>query len=405
MRLSAACAVLIVVPLVTAAPAYAVDRACVEVGQVDPSAPAGHTGRASAPYDDLRLADAQSVVAAGAPARDRPVRVAVLGPGVLPGTAPVAATRIDGGSGTEIEDPLGTEVAGLVAGPGRPDGRPVGFAPAAEVVDVRVYVDPDSDSESERPSAARLASGLRWVAGQAAGLGIEVAVVPFAVRRALGLGAAVREVQRAGVVLVAATGDRPDAGQPQGTVPPPFPAGYPGVVAVNSSGDPDGAFAHVLPNPGTTVAAPSYGAVSYALDGGTCVVQPTSTGAAAGEVAGVLALLRRRYPDDTPAQTTARLVATANGTPDGRTPLVGAGVVQPYEALTRPLAPAADGTVERTVVHASPPTRAPAPEPDPDVLAELRDDAVWWGLIGGGLLVIALLLRAVLAVRRPVRRS
>lgn len=402
MRMTAASLALAVLPVAVAAPAYAVDRACVEVGQADPSVPTGHTSRESAPYRDLRIADARRIVASLAPARDQPVRVAVLGPGVLPGSVPVAATHVAGGTAGEVEDPLGTEVAGLVAGPARADGQAVGFAPEAQVVDVRVYVAPDAASEADLPSAADLATGLRWVADQARALGIEVAVVPFTVRKDQGLAAAVQAVQRAGVVLVAASGDRPgdDADQPQDAGPLLFPAGYPGVVAVSSSGDPDGALAHVLPSSRTTVAAPSYDAVSTALDGGTCLVRPTSTGAAAGEVAGVVALLRERYPDETPAQVVARLVATADGTPDGRTLLTGAGVVQPYEALTRPVAPSADGTVERTVVHASPPTRAPAPEPDPDVLADLRDDAVWWGLLGGGLLVIALLLRPVLARRR-----
>jgi len=140
--------------------------------------------------------------------------------------------------------------------------------------------------------------------------------------------------------------------------------------------------------------------VSYGLNGDTCLVEPTSTAAAAGEVAGVLALLFQRYPFELPAQIVSRLVNTADGTTDDRTPLTGAGVVQPYEALTRPLLPAGDGTVERTVVRTGTAKRAAVPEPDPDLLASTRENAVWWGLIGGGLLVVALLLRPVLARRR-----
>jgi membrane-anchored mycosin MYCP len=402
-----------VASLAGAQPAYAVDNVCLGV---DESVAPGHTGRASAPYRDLRIDAAREVVDAAARRAGPPVRVAVLGPGVLGDAVPLHATEIRGGSPGQIEDPLGTEVAGLVAGHGRPDGQPVGFAPGAEIVDVRVYRDGASDQDSDRPSAPQLSDGLRWVADRAGELNIKVAVVPVAVRKNGGLKHAVQIVQQAGVVVVAATGDRPADGtelatdfatDPQDPAvrtedagPVLFPAGYPGVVAVNSSGDPDGALAHVLKNSRTTVAAPSYDAVSYGLNGSTCLVQPTSTGAAAGEVAGVLALLWQRYPDARPAQIVARLVNTANGTPDDPTPLTGAGVVQPYEALTRPLGPARDGTVERTVVRAAPQTRAPAPEPEPDVLADLRDDAVWWGLIGGGLLVVALLLRPVLARRR-----
>jgi len=140
--------------------------------------------------------------------------------------------------------------------------------------------------------------------------------------------------------------------------------------------------------------------VSYGLNGHTCLVQETSTSAAAAEVAGVLALLRRAFPEETPAQIVARLVNTADGTTDDPTPLTGAGVVQPYEALTRPLAPDEAGGVERTVVHDDSSTRATAPEPEDDLLASTRENAVWWGLIGGGVLVVALMLRPVLARRR-----
>jgi len=238
-------------------------------------------------------------------------------------------------------------------------------------------------------------------------------VVPVVVRKSPALRAAVAAVQKAGVVLVAATGDRPAEGAEfsgefdgdttdEDAGPLLFPAGYPRVVAVNSSGagDPAPVTESVLKNSRTTVAAPSYNAVSYALNGHTCVVQPTSTGAAAGIVAGVVALLRQRFPRDTPAQTVARLVNTADGTTDDPTPLTGAGVVQPYEALTRPLAPDRSGAVERTVVHADDDRQATAPEPPDDLLATTRENAVWWGLIGGGLLVVALMLRPVLARRR-----
>ncbi len=181
-----------------------------------------------------------------------------------------------------------------------------------------------------------------------------------------------------------------------------FPAGYPHVVAVNSTGDgdPEGLMTAVRKNSRTVVAAPSYDGVSYGLNGVSCVVEPIATGAAAAEVSGVVALLWQVYPHDSAKQIIARLVHTANGTTDDPTPLTGAGVVQPYEALTRPLDPDSEGNVERTVTQADVRPEATAPVPAPDVLAQTRDDAVWWGLIGGGLLVVALLLRPVLARRR-----
>ena len=43
---------------------------------------------------------------------------------------------------------------------------------------------------------------------------------------------------------------------------------------------------------------------------------------------------------------------------------------------------------------------AALPVEEPDVLESTRRDAVWWGLFGGGALVVALLLRPVLSRRR-----
>jgi membrane-anchored mycosin MYCP len=117
-------------------------------------------------------------------------------------------------------------------------------------------------------------------------------------------------------------------------------------------------------------------------------------------VSGVLALLMSRYPDETAAQVTARLLATASGTPDDPTRLTGAGVVQPLEALTRPLSPTRAGQVcdTRSAREASPRVRAPRPHVDD--LAGLRRTALWAAILGFATLALALILRPVLA-RRP----
>ena len=44
--------------------------------------------------------------------------------------------------------------------------------------------------------------------------------------------------------------------------------------------------------------------------------------------------------------------------------------------------------------------RATAASPEADALAVTRRHAVWWGLLGGGTMLVVLLLRPVLA-RRP----
>ena len=128
-------------------------------------------------------------------------------------------------------------------------------------------------------------------------------------------------------------------------------------------------------NSRTTVAAPTYDAVSYGLNGHTCLVQPTSTGAAAGGGRpGCWRCCGSASRTTWPAQIVARLVNTADGTTDDPTPLTGAGVVQPYEALTRPLAPSTSpARWSGRSCTPTPTTRATAPEPADDLLASTRE--------------------------------
>ncbi len=385
-------------------PAAAEDNPLCDSVQAD-SAP-GRVTMDSAPLTQLDLHRAQLLVEQDAPPGP-PVRVAVLDSGVAGGRIPVAGQHSVTGR-TAVSYYHGTAVAGLIAGP-------LGVAPQAEVVDVRVYDDVD-EREGDQVTPDALAEGLRWVARHAHQLNIRVANVSLVVGSSDALKRAVRTVRAAGVLVVAASGNRPQQGDPfddsfsDETAAPGedaagilYPTGYDDVVSASSTADGTGSAdvtEFVVENSNTTVAVPTMDAISYGLDGRPCVLEPAATSWAAAEVSGVLALLWQMYPHDSAAQIEARLVDTANGTPDDPTPLTGAGVVQPYEALTRQLDPARSGKVERTVAaqHTSAP--AAAPEPPEDLLARTRDDAVWWGLIGGGVLVVALLLRPVIARRR-----
>jgi membrane-anchored mycosin MYCP len=404
------------------APAWAEDNVCEGTTSDTSRIPAESP---SLPYDELGIRNAQRVVDQFAPKDRRPVAVAVIDSGVYGevgggGSIPILARQsftLD----SQPEFYHGTAVAGLIAGRARAGDRPVGIAPDARIVDVRVY-DAQDGSDDEAPvTASKLVEGLRWVAARARDLNIKVANVSLAVHDGPDLKKAVKAVRDAGVIVVAASGNRPadgaefdedfaDAGDVEGirdedAARDIFPAGYDGVVAVNSTdGGAEGSdlLGAVLKNSQTDVAVPTYGGISYGVNGGeSCVIGAIATSWAAAEVSGVLALLWQMYPDDTAQQITARLVHTASGTTDDPTPLTGAGVVQPYEALTRPLAPSRGGEVERTTaLDSGTAAKATAPEPEPDVLATTRDNAVWWGLIGGGTLVVALLLRPVLSRRR-----
>ena len=136
------------------------------------------------------------------------------------------------------------------------------------------------------------------------------------------------------------------------------------------------------------------------------MIDPTARPPAAGIAAGVVALLRSAYPDDNAAQIVARLTASASGSVRRPTTATGYGVLQPVEALTQELAPDARRHDRRHAARTAGSVRVTAPEPEPDPLAGALDDARWWGLFGGGALVVALLARPLLA--RPLlarRRS
>lgn len=320
----------------------------------------------------------------------------------------------------QLLDFHGSAVAGLIAGRPRANGNLVGLAPGASIIDVRVYDTADpTDNTQAGIDTDLVAAGLEWVAANADRAGIKVANVSLSVASSPRLEAAVEAVRAQDVIVVAASGNRPGEGDRLyadfGQVSPGedaaaavYPAGYPEVLAVSATAGGYGEEGEesfdvvqaILPSSAIDVAAPTYGAVSFAINGGTCVLNEIATSWAAAEVSGLAALLWSRFPEESDEQIMARLVATADGTLAQPTPLRGAGVVQPVEALTRPLAPDRSGDLgSSTPVDAEVP-RAQAPDPETDPLALVRDRTVWWGLLCGGVVVLALLLRPLLRRQR-----
>ncbi|WKN48793.1 S8 family serine peptidase [Nocardioides sp. Arc9.136] len=418
--------------LVPGSPAHAETVDCLST---DPEAPipSSSTDR-SLPLDALGMSEVEDWLdtrAAGR--RDRPgagVRVAVLDSGVAPRAVqagiPVVRQVSFTRGGAVVDDAHGTAVAGLIAGPPRQgtggEDLPVGIAPGAEIVDVKVYDAAQPDEGQDGVEPANLVAGLNWVADNARALRIGVVNVSLAVGEYPPLTRALRRLAAADVVVVAASGNRPEEGDPlyaefgleEGQdAPPPgqdaagqvWPAAYPRVLAVSSTADGSGApdaTDVVLQNSDIDVAVPAFGAISYGLDGGTCGLPSIYTSWAAAEVSGIVAVLRSAFDERAP-QIVARLVATASGTPDTaatRNVQTGAGVVQPYEALVRPLRPSKDGELRRSTSDDRDVERATAPPEEVDLLAGASDRALWWGLVAGGALLLALVLRPVLARRR-----
>ncbi len=371
-----------------------------------------------APLAALQIAAAQDLLRAQGRPLGGGVRVGVVDSGVARTST---LTVGDGGQiyTSRLQDPLfqffqGTAVAGLIAGAPRGD-QLVGIAPDAEVVDLRVY---DSTEESEditNLEADVLARGLERAARQ----DLDIVNVSLEIDDSPALRRAVRKVTASGAILVAPSGDRPGDDEPFedefGTVRDGddaaqeiFPAGYAitndrVVAATSTVADGVDPRTVVLPSSATTVAVPTEGGVSYAVNGTRCTLPEASSLYAAATVSGVLALLRSAFPRESPEQLVARLVDTAAGPaipgPNaGR--FQGAGVVQPLEALQRVVEPRKDGGVARLDQPESPDQPAAIDPPDPDLLASAREDAVWWALGAGGLIAVLLLLRPVIGRRR-----
>jgi membrane-anchored mycosin MYCP len=369
----------------------------------------------SVPLDRLRIGEAQDLVG-GVASAGSGVNVAVLDSGV---SRQAGQIRVVGGisitGAGEINDPHGTAVASLIAAAPRADGGLVGVAPGVGIVDVRVYDTASDDGQGlDTLSPTSLAAGLTWVAEHARQLDIKIANVSLSVPPDDQLAAAVAAVRAAGVVVVAETGTRGTTGPMEAhplavpgedVVDDVYPAGYlDDVIGVNATAG--GAAADTDPttnvafSSATDVAAPTYGAVVAAVNGSACTLEEINTSWAAAEVSGVLAMLWARFPKDNADQITARLLGTASGTMDDPTRLTGVGVIQPIEALTRPLKPGRTGKVSDTRSARDENPRARAPEPTVDTLASLRHTALWAAILGGAALLLALMLRPVLARRR-----
>ena len=136
------------------------------------------------------------------------------------------------------------------------------------------------------------------------------------------------------------------------------------------------------------------GGLSYTTGVKPCVVATPSTDWAAAEVAGVAALVWSARPAMNADALRDWLERTADGGGQRQGNTMGYGVVQPLSAVT--LSPSALSGGPNTPVSRP----AVAPDPPADVLAKTRHNAVWWGLFGGGALVVALLLRPLFARRR-----
>jgi hypothetical protein len=243
----------------------------------------------------------------------------------------------------------GTAMASLIAGHGHgPGGRSgiSGIAPKAKVLSIRVVMESNDPLQGDRAIASRqlgaIASGITYAVNHGAQV-VDLPLDPSAAGNGSRAKApsgskaerdAVAYALSKGVVLIAPAGD-----DGNGADRINYPAAYPGVIAV-------GAFnSNIIKAPFSS--RRSYVTLTAAGDGVTAA-EPAgtyatlhTTSAASAVVAGMVALIKSRYPSFSPTQVKAALtrgtvfhrfgggrIGSGSGTADAARALTAAAAVQ-----------------------------------------------------------------------------
>ncbi|MEI7056040.1 S8/S53 family peptidase [Nocardioides sp. CCNWLW239] len=288
---------------------------------------------------------------------------------------------VDSGFGRGAQDYHGTVAAGLISQ----------IAPKARLSDHPVLkVGQEKSTIEAKKMVAELSSLAK---GNVKGMIVDIGLP--ATQQAPGLDAAVDTLIKRGAIVVMASdwSEVVTDSDPLDIASKAFPHANDSIVTVSASGtwqsDPD---FKVLPNSKTDVTAPTYGAPSMTLFGKPCWVDSITTSFAAAEVAGVLALIWSTNPGWSAEQVIDRLYNTTSGREGQGGRYWGAGVVNAYAALTRP--PVEEAAAAPEV------EQAPMAREKVDPLASVRENAIWWGIVGGGALGLGLVLRPMFSRRK-----
>ncbi|MCO8269689.1 type VII secretion-associated serine protease mycosin [Actinoplanes sp. TRM 88003] len=328
------------------------------------------------------------------------VRVAVIDSGVdaehpqLRGRVEQGADFLHGeDSGRQDCAGHGTAVASIIGASPATDTGFQGLAPDAVIVPVRIseQLEIGDDVVGDRGSPAQFADAIDWAVDEGEADVINLSLVMTEDNDAVQ--AAVARAIAAGVVVVAAVGNK---GRPEDGNPDPFPAKYSGVIgvgAITSSG-----VRASFSQRGTYVDLVAIGEPVTAANRVSGHTTVSGTSFATPFVSATAALLKQRFPAITPAQVRQRIVATADPVPGGpSSPEYGRGALNPYRALTATLD--TEGRAEPA------PERVGANDPAAVALAARRDqsqrNALLFAAIGAG---VVLLLGIVAVVVRSGRR-
>nr|WP_260407862.1 S8 family serine peptidase [Planomonospora venezuelensis] len=310
------------------------------------------------------------------------------------------------GEGEDSATRHGTAMASLIAGGGTGGGRGLlGIAPEARILSLPLNfsgedgtIPPEEDVRTLRNSP--VARAIRYAADNGAQV-VSMSLGAYGPHRAER--EAVSYALSKGVVLVASVGNGGDSEYAAANATSfwNFPAGYSGVIGVGASGPAGEPAPFSSDNLSVLVSAPGV-AVPVVLPGGE-YGSSDGTSASAALVAGVVALIKAKYPDMSPQMVSRALTSTAaSASGAGYDDHLGFGVVDAGAALARAGELAGAG---RTPPAATPPPVAdehhfgvgPLPEEPPRPGA----DPLHLWLYGAGLLLGVLAFAgAVVALTR-----
>ncbi|MGW4241952.1 type VII secretion-associated serine protease mycosin [Nocardia sp. NPDC004722] len=434
--------------MTTAAPATAVQPPQATVGPPPPDgAPAPETATKQdkgclavgvLPHSDLAQTPpperALDLRRARALSRGVGVTVAVVDTGVSPN--PRLPNLIGGGDyvqaggdGLSDCDSHGTLIAGIIGAAADPADGFSGVAPDARIISVRyrsgafspdvgVSLDPAQQSAADIRTLARAIT-------HAANLGAQVITVALPVCVAAGLPVDQSMLSEAlgyavyvrGALVVAGAGNAGSGGCEQNpaidpgrptdprswglvktlSVPGLFASDVLTVGSTSATGDP---MPDSLSGPWVSVAAPGTGIESLGPGGGGLIngvgapdklVAVGGASFAAAYVSGVAALLRSRFPNETPGDIVARLAASAHAPARGIDNTVGAGLIDPPAAASFRKPPDPPAGLNRGAA-----LTIPAPPP----AADRGPNIVSVAVMAGGVLLGACVRWVPAAVRR-----
>jgi subtilisin family serine protease len=302
---------------------------------------------------------------------------------VLPG---LSADGTGNGWGTGQSARHGTEMAGIIAGGGKPGGY-LGIAPGAKILPV------NNGGDARGTGAA-----IRWAVDHGAKVvNLSVGGPDPTTPEEL---AAVRYAEDHDVVLVGAAGNIPEDNDSSIVI---TPARIPGVIAVGALDQQAGAWYGSSRGPEVALTAPGVDIIAPAPlnTSPSGYGSVTGTSPATAFVSGVAALIRAKYPGLNAPSVIERLIRTAKDLgPPGRDEQYGYGVMRPLLALTDPV-PAVSanplGTAGGPAASVSTTTTAISSGSS----GSTRSEALAWLLpVGGGLLLVIVVVVIVAVTRR-----